>query len=94
MRLEHKKNPPLRYGNVHESLAAVGALCSRCKKPARKLLRNAFRSSTVCEDKECREREQNWVGNLPHSPIVAPGSWASEKKKADDDRSFKVKKTA
>jgi hypothetical protein len=92
MRVEHKKNPPTRYGNVREVPASSFARCSRCGKHAQKRIHNAYRSSTVCDDKECREREQNWVGNLPFSPIVANGSWATEKKRAADDRTFKVKK--
>lgn len=96
MRIEHKKNLPLHYGNVREVAPlpkdARGKSCSRCHEPATRMLRNAYRSSTICDDKDCRRREENWVGNLPQTPTVAPGSWATVKQKTADDRSFRVKR--
>lgn len=92
MRVEHRKNPPLRYGNIRESAASPKTKCSLCKAPAQKRIYNVYRSSTVCDDKECRRREQNWVGNLPFTPVVVNGSWATEKKRASDDRTFRVKR--
>jgi hypothetical protein len=67
-----------------------GSRCSKCGAQARKRLYNVFRSSTVCEDRECQTRERNWVGNLPHTPTIPPNSWAHEKRRPPEDRSRKV----
>jgi len=91
MRDEARKNIPLRYGNVRAT-PMRGGKCTRCREPAKLVLKNAFRSSTVCDNSECREREEHWVGNLPHQPRAVAGSWSVEKKV--DDRSFKVKRGA
>jgi len=88
MRVESRKNAPFRIGSFKAVDTQRGAKCSRCRKPATLTLRNAYRSSDICESEECRAREELWVGNLPHTQKTSPGTWSLDHSVAD--RTFKV----
>jgi len=86
MRTEHRTNVPREAGNVREAPLKKGQSfrCANCGEPATRLVRNAYRSSHVCSEPECRAREVAWVGNFSRLSPRRPGSGAKFDRSVDD----------